>query len=95
MLEFRDAPGLLAFGFADTDLSFLRGTGDLHLFVAVGSSNADFAELFLFGDVAAGLLNRFGSSLLADGRDVAGFVGDVRNVDVDQDQANLPQFGLQ
>ena len=46
------------------------------------------------GSVDVGLGDGFGSRFGTDGLDVVGFVGDVRDVDVDEVEANLVKFGV-
>jgi hypothetical protein len=64
------------------------------VFLAVVLGFADGAELVLVGDVDLGFVERLGGGLLADGADVVGFVGDVGDVDVDEVEADLVEFGL-
>ena len=62
---------------------------------ALGLGHADLAQLLLLGHVDLGLLHGLRRRLAADGLDVARFVGDVGDVDVDQHQADLLQLRLQ
>ena len=57
--------------------------------------DADLAELFLLRHIDLGLLHRLRCRLAANRFDVARFVGDVGDVDVDEDQADLAQLRLQ
>ena len=95
LFERRDRHRLLALGFARADRLFLAGVGDLNRLIALGGGDAGFAHLLVVGHVAAGLLNGERGGLLADGVDVARLVGDVGDVDVDELQADLGEFGLE
>ena len=94
-LKFGDAHGLFALRFTNADFLELDVAGDLHVLIAVGLGDADFAFFQFIGDIAARALDGFGGGLLADGFNVSGVVGDVGDIDVDQDHADLAQFGLE
>ena len=83
------------------------GFGMLHAFLAfrlvfrhadvpllLGLGFADRAQLVLLGHVDHGLVHGFGRGLLAQRVDVAGHVGDVRDVDVDEVEADLVELRL-
>ncbi len=84
--------GLLLGGAACADLADFSRFGHLHGFIAIGLRHANFAEFLLLGHVAAGFLDRFRGGLASDRLDVAGTIRDIRDVDVDQHQADLLQL---
>jgi hypothetical protein len=90
-----DADRLVAFGTPRADGLFLACIGHLNGFVAFGGRDPRLAHTQVVGDVATSLLDGFRSRFLADRVDVAGFVRDVRDIDVDQLQADLVQFRFQ
>ena len=72
------------------------GLGRRHLdpLVLLGVRLADLTVALLLGHLDLGLVDGAGRGLLAEGVDVAGLVGDVLDVDVDQAQADLLQLDL-
>ena len=93
--QFGDPDGPLALGRLDPDLAELLGVGDLDRLELLGLGDADRAVFLLLGDVDLGLVDRGAGGLPADRLDVARVVGQVGDVDVDQHQADLPEFHLQ
>lgn len=68
------------------------GFGDGDAFELVRFGCADAALALLLGHVDLRLVNGAGGGALPDGRDVAGFVGDVGDVDVQELKADLLEF---
>ncbi len=94
-VEVGDFDGLGALRIAHADFAELLCVGDFDGAFALGTCDADGSELFLLGDVDEGLLNGLRGGFFADGGDVAGFVGDVGDVDVDEDHADFAEFGFE
>ena len=94
LFQLGHAHRLLPARFARADLALLRGVGDLHDLVAIGAGDANFALLHFVGHVRAGLLNGLRRRLLADRVDVPALVLNVRDVDVDQHEADLLELRL-
>ncbi len=63
--------------------------------IVLGLGTADLAVAFLLGDLDLGLVDGPGRGLTAERIDVAGLVGDVLDVDVDQVQADLAELDLE
>jgi len=81
---------LLGLGFADFRVG--HGRGHSHALVALARGHAHLTEFFRVGHVHIGLVDGFGGGLAANGLDVAGFIVQIADVDVDQQQADLFQF---
>ena len=94
LFQFDNAYGLGALRFARANFSQLGGIGYLNIFFTIGVGHMNFALFDFIRHVTTRLLDRLRSSLLADRIDVSTFVGDIRDVDVDQHEANLLEFGL-
>ncbi len=89
LVELGDLDGLIAEGLAGAHFAELGGAGHLDGLFPLRLGDADLAVLFLDGNVDLGLLHGLGGRLAANGLDVARFIRDVSDVDVDQDQADL------
>ena len=70
------------------------GLGHLDALVAAGLGLADGAVAVLLGHVLLCVVDGLGGGLLAQGVNVAGLVGDVGDVDVDEAQADLLELAL-
>ncbi len=95
LLQLGEADDAVALGLLRAHVAELLGDGDGDGLVAVRLGDAGRALLDLLRDVDQGLLDRLRSRLLADRLDVARLVRDVLDVDVDQDETDLPEFGLE
>ena len=94
LVDLRRLNDLLTIRFARSNRLVFTRVGDLNRFILFRVRNADFTHSLVVGDVAARLLNRFRRRFLTDRFDVARFVRDVRDVDVDQNQTEFAQFRL-
>ena len=83
LVDLRRLNDLLTIRFARSNRLVFTRVSDLNRFVLFRVRNADFTHSLVVGDVAARLLNRFRRRFLTDRFDVARFVRDVRDVDVD------------
>ena len=70
------------------------GLRDLDPLLHVGLGGTDVAITFLLGDFDLGFVDGAGGGFAAEGVDVAGLIGDVLDVDVDEPQADFLQFDL-
>ena len=68
------------------------GSGHLDALFTLGQSLADLTVAFLLGHLDLGIVDGAGGGFLAERGDIAGFIGDVLDVDVDQPQTDLLQF---
>ncbi|MEE2974064.1 MAG: hypothetical protein VX831_02355 [Candidatus Thermoplasmatota archaeon] len=78
-------------------LTFVRFglvSSDFNLSLTVGLGLPDGTLAGGVGSVDVGLGDGFGSGLGTDRLDVVGFVGDVRDVDVDELETDLVEFGV-
>ena len=55
----------------------------------LGFGNTDFTHPLIVGDIAARLLDCFGSGFLTDGFDVTGFIGNIGYVYVDETKTDF------
>ena len=95
LVQLGNPDGPLALGRLGPDRLDLLRVGDLDSPLALRLGHTDRAQLLLLGHVDLGLLDGRRGRLATDGLDVARLVGDVGDVDVDQDQADLLELGLE
>ena len=86
--------GDLGFGvvFPFDRFGIVGGDGDPAVSFCEGFS--DVPLLFLLGDVDFGLVNRGRGGFFPNALDVLRFIGDVGDVDVEEGEADLMEFGL-
>ena len=84
----------VCFSFFLTLVRFSLVASDLNLSLTVGLCLADGTLAGGVGAVHVSLGDGFGCGLGTDRLDVVGFVGDVRDVDVDEVEADLVKFGV-
>ncbi len=90
----RKANFLFLVGLGDTDLPLLVRAGNSDFLLLLGLSDTDLARAFLLRHIDARLVDGLACGLLAECLDVAGFVVDVLDVDVDDAQADLRELDL-
>jgi len=66
-----------------------HGGGDGDAFFTVGLGSSDVAIALLLGDFDLGFVDGAGGGFTAKGINVAGFIGDVLDVDVDEAEADF------